>query len=218
MSADLGSLFKKARQELEVPSVPLSAICEAAFQRRPSVAGKRRRGLLAALWAFGSVAAVAAAAEIWHAAHFSYDRRGTMEIRSPELIAKRNPTTNDLARAARSANFHVVFPAGLPAGTKLESLGYGRGVIFLQYGLPGAWRRSDHIVTMVLTSSETLATKVKNHPGEFVLAFRGLNAHSPQWSVASERIIVSQSTLTPKELAAIESATLARARSQKPSR
>ncbi len=229
MRSDFDDRCRGARELMPVPAIPLAAIRNAAAAEfRPHELlgyGKRRKGLITALLAGVSVAAVAAGAGVLSGTHVFFNLSGPTQLSTDRLDRTKDPTAEDLRSAARHADFPVVLPAGLPAGTTpTELLTAGPSALLLQYNLPGAWRRSNHILDIVLANPETLGSSPKRARGTYSLeicgicskvnpqALRvgGVAAHEGlQWLIGHEGVIVLRSTLTPAELAHVKNAMIA---------
>jgi hypothetical protein len=214
MRFDLESACRDARERMAVPAVPLVAIRAAAERRPVSRPQRRRKGLIAAVLAGVSVVAVAAAAEVLSGTHVSFIPTGIVQVSSDDRISfKKNPTAEELRSFARQAGFPVVLPAGLPEGTRLHTLvRSGPGVILLQYDLPGASHRSDHVLTVMLVDPKTISAAPKGARRGYVLQLgdsRGRGA--VRWMVGREEVIVLPSTMTPAELGRLKRAMLAQA-------
>ena len=191
-----------------MPAIPLDVI-RLGMQRRPSErAGRRRRGVVAAVAASLSIVAVAAAAEMFGHVQVSLEPSGTVRIAfdgaGGHWLPVRNPTERDLQDAARTMNFRVILPKGLPEGTTaMQLMALGPGAMQITYNLPGAWRRSNHLLFVILANSKSVAsadaTPAKT---KFSMQFGqtpGLGA--VRWMVGGEEVIVLKSTITAAELA-----------------
>ncbi|MBC5798577.1 MAG: hypothetical protein GIX03_04670 [Candidatus Eremiobacteraeota bacterium] len=85
--------------------------------------------------------------------------------------------------------------------------------LLLQYDLPGAWRRSNHILDILLTNPQTLAVSPEHVRPNYALQMGGTAAHGGvHWTIGHEEVFALQSTLTPAELARLKSAMIARSR------
>ncbi len=75
-------------------------------------------------------------------------------LTTDEFHVYEDPLPRDLpvSLAAR----HLQYPAGLPAGTTLGEVGYGPSIILLDYDLPGAWRRPNHLLRFWLVDPRAL--------------------------------------------------------------
>lgn len=212
MRSDFSNLCKDARERICVPAVPLTAIRHGAGKQPVPRFGKRRKGLIAAFVAGVSIVAVAAGAEVWGGTHISFNRSGAMEIAfnrggSPPI---QNPTREDVRLATRRADFPVVLPAGLPEGTLGPvTLMSGPGVLLLQYNLPGAWRRSNHILPIILTNRQALESKFESARARYKLLIPRARIGGVHWAIGQEEVFVLPSSLTPIELAHIKSAMIA---------
>lgn len=83
----------------------------------------------------------------------------------------------------------------------------------LQYDLPGAWRRSDHVLTLVIANPKTLTTSRNIARGDYELSMGSGTTHGrSQWMIGGEEVIVMSSTITPAERTGIKNAMVARSR------
>jgi hypothetical protein len=153
---------KRARADLMVPVIPIDAIRRAACDRPAQRAGRRRRGVLAAAIAGLSVVAAAAAAEMFGHVQVSLDPSGVAHLsfdgNGGRLTQVRNPNERDMQKAARALNFPVTLPKGLPEGTTAAQLMvFGPGAMEIAYNLPGAQRRSNHLLFVILANPPALS-------------------------------------------------------------
>ncbi len=219
MQSNFSTVCKNARELIEVPSVPLAAIRRGADTQVTSRFGKRRRGFIAALITGASIAAVAAGAQVWSGSHIYFNRSGSMLVAFNRGADIKNPTTNELRSAARDADFPVVLPEGLPTGTTATTLMRGSSVLLLQYNLPGALRRSNHLLLIFLANPQTLSNSLQRAPSKFRLEFPlicGGNcwfaSGGVHWTIGHEEVLIPRSLLTSSELAHIKSAMAAESR------
>ncbi|MDQ2681558.1 MAG: hypothetical protein M3Y21_11165 [Candidatus Eremiobacteraeota bacterium] len=212
MQSNFSATCKNARELITVPTAPLNVIRSAAACRPIPQSGKHRKGLIAALLTGASIVAVAAGAQVMSFSHISFNRSGEMEIRfspgngTPPI---KNPTRSDLDSAARQANFPVVFPTGLPGNAPPTILMSGPDVLLLQYNLPGASRRSDHLLTLLLANPRTLTAATQDARAKYKLLMPSARGGT-RWLVGHEEVILMRSTLTPTELAHLKSAMYAK--------
>jgi hypothetical protein len=210
---------KTAREGIAVPAVPLDAI-RVATQSRPSEsAGRRRRGVLAAVIASCSVVAVAAAAEMFGHVQISLQPSGTVRVAFDGTDGNwrpvRNPTEQDLQKAVRAMNFAAILPTGLPKGTDASALMVlGPGAMQITYNLPGARRRSNHLLFVILANPKSVAPESAKPPKDSYTMEYGQKAGlgAVRWMVGQEEVIVLKSTITPAELAHFKAAMTAQAR------
>lgn len=204
MQSKFRSMCESARLSIDVPEIPLAAIRDAAQQRSsPSKRSKRvTAGILAGVVILGGAAAV----ELWKGTHVSFGPSGTMRLSTvEEFRLKKNPTADDLRNVARRATFPVQFPTGLPAGTTIAEIGFGPSILLVDYNLPGAWRRSNHLLRIALIDPRALTSP--SSPHAFVFRIGGLAAKgSVRWSIGQELVIVMRSMATPAELENIKRA------------
>ena len=199
-----------------MPAIPLDAIRLGAQRRPRNSAGLRRRGVLAAALASLSIVGAAAAAEMFGHVQITLEPSGTARVafdgRGGRWMPVRNPTDQDLQKAARSMNFRAILPQGLPKGTDAEGLTVlGPGAMQITYNLPGAWRRSNHLLFVILANPKSVAPdRAKPPQGKYTLQFgqtTGLGAM--RWMVGQEEVIVLKSTITASELAHFKAAMIA---------
>lgn len=207
-----------AREAIAVPAIPLDAIRAGAQSRPSESARRRRRGVLAAVIASFSVVAVAAAAEMFGHVQISLQPSGVMRVAfdgtGEHWAPVRNPTDRDLQKAARAMNFPVILPTGLPQGTTPMMLAVlGSGAMQIVYDLPGASRRSNHLLFVTLANPKSVASDgAKPLRGEYSMeGGQTKGAGAARWMVGQEEVIVLKSTITPAELAHFKAAMMAQA-------
>lgn len=206
MQSKFHSMCESARASVAVPQIPLAAIRDAA-QRRSSP-NKRPGRIAAGVLAGAVVLGAAAAAELWKGTNVSFGPSGAMHVSTTEEFrVENNPTPDDLQNIARRATFPVQLPAGLPAGTTVGQIGFGPSILYLNYNLPGAWRRSNHLLPIVLVDPRTLTSPRSSH----AFAMRWRAKGSVQWHIGRELVIVMRSTATPAELENIKRTMLTQA-------
>ncbi len=217
MPSDFRSSCKVARDATAVPVFPLAAIRHAVEERPARATGRRRRTAVAALVASVSIVAVAAAAEVFGRAQVQLDPSGTVQEHFDGVKGGwrpvRNPTPADFAAAARAVDFPVVFPKGLPPGTTAEGLSViGPGAMNIAYNLPGAWRRSNHLLFVILANPNVVAPPSAPAPHTaYSLQFgQTTGVGAVRWMVGREEVIVMKSTMTPAEFAHFKAAMTAR--------
>jgi hypothetical protein len=200
MQYDLAPVCRDARAHIDVPSVPLVAIRNAAAK-----SAGRKTGWLAALVAGISVAAVAGAAAI--GTHVALERGGSTVISADRMVVNfKNPPATALQAAVRNANFHVTLPVGLPNGTQLKQLVSAKGAIMLRYDLAGAWRASHHIAWIVLANPDLVGGL--GNAGKVSIKIPS-HGKPVRWRVGGEEVIVAWNNLTAAELARMKQAMLA---------
>ncbi|MEA2784384.1 MAG: hypothetical protein QOF71_488 [Candidatus Eremiobacteraeota bacterium] len=209
---------KNARDAIAVPAIPLDAIRYGAHNSRNASAGRRRRRVVAAAVASLSLVAVAAAAEMFGHVQVSLNPSGEVHLSfdgvNGRLTQFRDPKGSDIQKAARAMNFPVILPKGLPAGTDAEAVTVlGPGAMQIVYNLPGAWRRSNHLLFVILANPKSVAPDDATPPkSKFSMQFgqkTGLGA--VRWIVGGEEVIVLKSTITAAELAHFKAVMTARA-------
>lgn len=117
MHADFSSAAKAARAQLVVPAIDVEAIRNRS--QADGIRARLRRLVVACAFALGAIGAgVAFAANtggvrVW----LLGGKMAAIEIQS--FAMARSPMADDLRKIADSATFPVVWPAGLPAGSRI---------------------------------------------------------------------------------------------------
>lgn len=219
MQSDFALACKNAREAIVVPAIPLDAIRHGTLSRPSDRAGRRRRGVLAAAAASLSIVAAAAAAEVFGHVQVTLQPSGTVRVAfdgaGGHWLPVPNPTEQDLHKAARAMNFPVVLPKGLPQGTTaMQLMALGPGAMQITYNLPGASRRSNHLLFVILANPKSVAPADAPPPNaKLTMKFgqtKGLGAE--RWMVGQEEVIVLKSTITAAELAHFKATMTAQAR------
>jgi hypothetical protein len=217
MQSDFALSCKSAREAIAVPAIPLDAILFGAQERPRRRAGWRRRSVLAGIVAGLSIAAAAAAAVLGHA-QISLSPSGVARVAFATGKFSgpvSHPKEADFQRAARAADFPVVFPKGLPKGTVADYLTvFGADAIGIVYDLPGVQRRSNHLLFVFLANPKAVvpldANPARDKHQLNVGQTKGNGA--VQWTVGGEQVVVLKSTITPAELAHFKATMTAQAR------
>jgi hypothetical protein len=218
MQSNFALACKNVREAIPVPAIPLDAIRHGTLPRSSERAGRRRRGVLAAAVASLSIVAAAAAAEVFGHVQVSLEPSGVVRIAfdgaGGHWLPVRNPTEQDIQKAARAMNFPVILPKGLPAGTTaMQLMALGPGAMQITYNLPGASRRSNHLLFVILANPKSVAPANATPPkAKFTMEFgqtKGLGAE--RWMVGQEEVIVLKSTITAAELAHFKAVMTAQA-------
>jgi hypothetical protein len=217
MLSNFGPSCKAARAAISVSPVPLAHIRVAAATQ-PRAAKVRTRKIFGVSAGALSIALLAATAVVRvTGTHIYVQPSGTMALQFAQKLHVQvfiNPTALEVRSAAVSADFPVQLPTGLPARSQLRRLVYvNHSTIMLQYELPGAWRRKDNRLWIVLTNpaamvgprDENLAGHLVPFDSEF-----GPNAKlQERWTIGGETVIITQSKALPGELATIKRSMLA---------
>jgi hypothetical protein len=208
MQSNFERSCRTAREGIAVPAIPLAAIRHGMQNRHGERAGRLRRGVIAAIVASLSIVAAAAAAEIFGHVQVSLNPSGAVHLYFDGADGYRgvvrNPKEQDFQKAARAMNFPVILPKGLPKGTKAEALFVlGSGAMQITYNLPGAWRRSNHLLFVMLANPKSVAPENAKPPhSKYTLQFgQTTGVGAVHWMVGQEEVIVLKSTITPSELA-----------------
>ncbi|MFN2528268.1 MAG: hypothetical protein ABR584_06070 [Candidatus Baltobacteraceae bacterium] len=201
---------KNARELIPVPAIPLEVIRSGA-QHRKAAAPKRRYGLPAATLVGLTIVAAAAATELL-GVRISFNPSGPLMVYAMDWKAVPKPTRADFQNAVGEVNFPVLLPVGLPPGTIPIVLNRTENsAVFITYNLPGEWRRSNHVLTVVLANPKAVTTD--NSPPRLHMPMQ-LEMGGPGgvlWHVRGEDVIVLNSTMTASELAHFKTAMLAAA-------
>ncbi|MGB8965972.1 MAG: hypothetical protein WCB99_10065 [Candidatus Cybelea sp.] len=211
MPSEFQAMCEIAREGISVPEIPLAAIRRAAKQA--STPSKGRKRIVAVVLSGLVIAGAAAAAELWdNGAHVSFGPSGKVQMSTTDAFHVMNdPTPEDLRIIARGATFPVQYPDGLPAGTTLGQVGYGPSIMLLNYNLPGAWRRPNHLLKIWLVDPRALTAP--RSPHAFAFKTGGLAATgSVRWNIGRELVIVMRSLATPSEIENIKRAMVVEAK------
>lgn len=191
---------KNARELIAVLAFPLDVIRSGA-QRRNGAVSKRRYGLAAAILAGLSIVAVAAATELL-GVHISFNPSGPLEVYSIGAKSVPKPMRADFQTTVAEVNFPVVLPVGLPPGTiPIGLMRTAKSALFITYNLPGEWRRSNHILSVVLADPKAVTTENVPRRLHMPMQFETGPIGGVLWHVGGEDVIVLNSTMTGAELA-----------------
>ncbi|MDE2480878.1 MAG: hypothetical protein KGN02_01645 [bacterium] len=170
----------------------------------------------------GNAAAIAAVASA-QAAHsptgtrVSFERDGTLRLSSDTMMQNAPCGTTNAAmhECASQMDFPVVLPTGLPTGTTATNFGlHDRHVAVIFYALPGAWRKSDNLLKVMIVDPRVIvASDPTFDQAKFAGRFPGAR-NAIRWTIGHEQIIFLRSTLTPAELAGVKVAMTAAAASK----
>lgn len=200
MRSEFQIMCATARERIVTPAIPLDVIRSAAARPATPEKGKRRKRFIAGILSGLVVVGAAAAAEIWKGTHVSFGPSGALQMSTIEEFRVANfPNEAELCRIVARATFPVQLPAGLPPGTILGQVGYGPSFIELSYNLPGAWRRSNHLLKIALVDPRSLTATTGPHA--WVMRMGGLAATGAvRWNIGHEIVIVMNSMATPAEI------------------
>ena len=219
MPANFDVACRAARDAISVPPIPLEAIRSAAQAGSQTYTSGRRRAVLIAVVASVSLVAAAAAAEFYGRVQVMLGPSGAVNVSfdpgSAYRAVIRNPKPADFEKAARAMDFPVVFPTGLPQGTRAEVLMvFGPSAMQIVYDLPGAWRRSNHLLVVMLANPAAVATGTAHPPrAKYQLQFVPAEGRgAARWTVGRENVILLNSQITPAELAHFKASMHARVR------
>jgi len=218
MQSNFSRLCARARLEVAVPAVPFDAVHRGLGRPQAGRSFGRRFRAAAAATVFSAVA-IAAAAEIYARTHvFLNSESGIAPVIAVDPgttgTVNQHATDADLRAAAKRLDFPVVLPAGLPIGTTpFQLVVVGKSAMQITYDLPGAWRRSDHLLFVLLTNERD----VVNLKGASVPAYarRGLPMQQhPRnilvWQVGNEVVVAMANNITMREMADMRRAMLAK--------
>ena len=201
MQSDFHELCRNASTTLVVPAFPRESI--RARIAHPPAKISRKSVFLSLIAASIPLAAVAAAAIVTQS-HIRFVNGGGMVLKSQNLSYHFNASGNDVSRAAKQMHFHVIYPAGLPIGSKPIRLFVGdHDIMAITYDLPGAFRASHHLAWIFLADPNVASTKLPTNQYEVRTGNHMASAH---WRAGDELVIVVSNGLTPKEISNIKSA------------
>lgn len=197
MSFDFSAQARSARDLIPVPAVPMDAI-----RGRSNAA--RKRGRLRALVACAAIFVVAVGAGAGVGAKI-YDgvrvrlAGGSAQMRMHSALMLRQPTASELRGVVARATFPVVFPAGLPAGTRVDAVyatpdGRPRA-IFIRYLNPAGDGGS-----FVLLDPDVVETD-----GAFLKASASLG-DAYDWRVGGEIVLTGKNSISPDGVARVKAA------------
>lgn len=222
MQSDFRSMFQAAQATICVPPLPLPQIRERALARAVPHRRLKAKAVIATIAAGLSIFAVALAADRWGETHLSASPTGGLQVDTNGCDGCKpmlRPNATAIRAAVKQAAFPVTLPAGLPGDVSPTMVwNIGTGALLLAYDLPGAARRSDHLMEIVLTAPRTSARsdadrRLKYH---LVLLDRGRRAvarsQRARWRVGGEDVLVLADTVTTAELARMKAAMLAEVR------
>lgn len=212
MQFDLAEACAAERERMEVPAVPLGAIRVNAARRPETTPRKRSAIFTVVLAALPTLAMAAGVAQLWRT-HISLSPTGVSKLQAHAGAWAKNPTTEELRRFAADLNFPAILPDGLPTGTQaIRLVRMDRDALLIQYNLPGAWRRSDHLLDVIIANPATLDSSGQGQHYKYNLMFGGHAARgSVHWRTGKEEVVVFASTMTASELARFKSAMQAAA-------
>jgi hypothetical protein len=102
---------------------------------------------------------------------------------------------------------------GERADDQTTSIDVWRALSVLPHKLPGAWRRSNHLLVVMLANPKSVAPENAKPPhSKYTLEFgqkTGIGA--AHWMVGQEEVIVLKSTITPSEFAHFKAVMMAQA-------
>lgn len=204
MPSDFEAHCRSAREAIAVPAFPAYAI-RAAVSKSPR--GLRRIAVVTA-FAAASMVAIAAAAMVG-GGMLRVTKNGGLVLSAQHGSVHLHARESDVGAAVRSADFPVTLPAGMPAGTRLKSLvTAGTSVIVLQYDLPGAWRRSNHLLTIFLANPQAMSGALPRGKYQSVRMSRRPEYLTSQWRAHGEEVVLvaPRAGIRPSEISAIRSA------------
>jgi hypothetical protein len=219
MQSNFERSCKTAREAIAVPDIPLAAIRVGVRNRPAERTGGRRRSVVAAGIASLSIVAVAAAAEMFGHVQISFSPSGPVHLYFDGADAGfhgpvRNPKAQDFQRATGAMNFPVILPKGLPNGADaMQLVVLGPGAMEIAYNLPGAWRRSNHLLFVILANPKSVASDRANPPkSKYTMQFGQTTGRGAvRWMIGQEEVIVLKSTITAAELAHFKAVMTAQA-------
>jgi len=204
MHADLLQRAQIARENIDVPTFPLASIRSAvAHAPKPT---QHRRTIIASILAGLSIVAIATAAEVLQT-RITFTPKGAMVISSNEMSPPQlNPTEADILNAASRLDFAATLPSGLPVGTTATQMNHeGSSALYIRYDLPGAERRSHHLMWIFLANPTTISGHGPSETyGKRVNQVQFGGNQDGQFRAGSEQVIIVSNGLTSAEFAAIK--------------
>ncbi|SRR5665213_17664 len=199
MSSDFSLTGRSAREQIPVPTLSMDSI------RKRSHAAQTRARLrtfvtAAAVSLVVVGAGVGVGAKIYDGVHvwFSGNKVATV-VHS--LVFMRNPMASDLRTAIAHATFPVVFPAGIPAGTRVNRVMLAPldrpSAITISYTNPGGFN-----TTVVLLDPAVVDANAVQVPGGSMRSPRTFS----HWRVGGE-IVVAGGEISAGDLNQIKAAT-----------
>lgn len=206
MQSNFEILCKETRGAITVPSIDLAAI-RAGYGRVNAPRPAKRHGIFFTGLTVFAMAAVAAAAVVG-TSHVVFTFHGGLVLQAKHIRVIDNVTSAAMSAAAQQADFPVTWPKGLPNGTRLTKMTLGdASVIALQYDLPGAYRRDNHLLVMFLMNPSA----VSKHPqsgGKYEEQYAASTVRV--WTVGGEAVVLvaEKGGMQPSEIDAIKNAML----------
>ena len=212
MPSDLREALVDAHNAIPVLPLPLEAIRSGAGAGAVAVAPPSRRRLLAATAITAAALALVAAAGVL-GTQIGFSPSGGIAVSTSSLGFTPHPSEADVLALARRVDFPAQLPSGLPAGTTIAQAGQlDRSAIFVTYNLPGAWRRSDHLLWVFLANPRAVGPMPKKQRGRYLLTIGGRATRGTvRWRVGGEDVVVAADMITPAELRHLKDAMLAEA-------
>jgi hypothetical protein len=205
MHSELSERCRLTRELISVPPFPLASIRSGA--QHPTRPPARRRPFIAIALASLSIVTIAAAAEITHRAHIQFTPTGGIIIQAdPKTKVFGGPIHSDkeIREAATRLNFAPILPEGLPDGTKpIRVAVFGPDLLAITYDLPGAQRRTHHMLWISIANPTTMAKASAPDVHKTVREMRMSQTH---WRVGPEEVIVVSNGATDAEIATIKRA------------
>jgi hypothetical protein len=200
MHSDFSTTAKSARAAILVPSVPLENIMS-----RSRALGNRdrlRTIVVCGAMALAAIGAAATGSKLYGGIQFWLSgSQGAVTIHSMAVVSP--PLGNDLRVIAAKATFPVVYPVGLPAGTRIIRIMYAPAdrptSITLQYLNP---RSGFNVILTVVDSTIVNATSLPMPGGGQAPRFGTV----AQWNVGDETVIAFSGNLAPSFVRTIKDA------------
>lgn len=201
MFSNVSEAFLQARADIAVPDPPIAAILRRLQESKPPRRRWKRSGT-GMLFGAAAITACVAAATLVHTHVGLQGSRVTISAEHGSVIEHADQRA--LTAAVRHANFAVRLPSGLPSGSRLfQMVTGGKSLIAITYDLPGAWRRDDHLLMMLLMNPQAVGS---SNVGNARRSVSPSERYRGQWRSGDEEVIVLSDKLTARELAAIKRA------------
>lgn len=200
MHSDFSIMAKSARAALPVPGVPLGDIVNRS--RALGNRGRLRMVVTSGALALAAVAGGTVGTKVYDGVQFWISgSRGTVMMHS--LAITNSPTRRELRDLSARATFPVVYPVGMPKGTRLTGIIYAPTdhptSITLQYAnRRTGFNGSLSLVDPQAVNAANLPTSMGGRPPRF--------ANASQWRVGGETVIAFREYISPADAQKIEDA------------
>jgi len=221
MPVDLSALARETRERIDVPPVP-PAVLAAARSAAPNATGSGRPRIVAAALAGVSLIAVAAAATVAVRPHLffsptqgltmAYDRtmnRARFRRQHPPLL---RPSPAQVRAAARSMDFPVTLPAGVPGDRRPTFLSrFGTSALLLTYDLDDAKRGHRSLLIVLADPNGVASGTASDAPDDRVVLPKDKTGSGVRWRIGGEDVFLPRTVLSAAETERMHRAMVAAA-------